>query len=357
MGVYRRQLDEAQTGLHNRSNLFTTSLPLAQRPSARAAADPAPIWTTGLPADQAIARNTQWRTLREQQGSDGFFNILASRAHHADFRRQVWDVIDVISQDNPQSRTLRRELFDRACEAGCTDLAAATFTDLQVLAMTHKARIQARLDMNGAPLVALSKGLFRLKQVDDIAAAEIASSRAIIDDPATSRELRNSHNLRIRDPHEMTMAYRFGLRDRLQLPFQPQTLSFIGMAGVTPAMLDAAYRKVSTLNGSPEEFQALVSMNFWQDFIIHKYQAQFDASRQPFQDRQEILDSQSSQRLLSEAQYKSQTDDVTAQLAIVEATLIQTLTRQELQPRTTIEAPPANVTPAQETPGSSGATL
>jgi hypothetical protein len=87
MGVYRRQLDEAQTGLHNRSNLFTTSFPLAQRPSARAAADPAPIWTTGLPADQAIARNTQWRTLREQQGSDGFFNILASRAHHADFRR------------------------------------------------------------------------------------------------------------------------------------------------------------------------------------------------------------------------------------------------------------------------------
>lgn len=357
MGVYRMQLDEAQTGLHNRFNLFTTSFPLAQRPIARTAAEPTPIWTTGLPTDQAFARNTQWRTLREQPGSDGFFNILASRAHHADFRRQVWDVIDVISQDDPQSRTLRRELFDRACEAGCTDLAAATFTDLQVLAMTYKARVQARLDLNGAPLVALSKGLFRLKQVDDIAAAEIASSRAIIDDPATSRELRNSHHLRIRDPHEMTMAYRFGLKDRLQLPFQPQALTFIGMAGVTPAMLDAAYRKVSTLNGSPEEFQALVSMDFWQDFIIHKYQAQFDASRQPFQNRQEILDSQSSQGLLSEAQYNMQTDDVTAQLAIVEATLIQTLTRQELQPRTMIEAPPADVTPAQETPGTSGAML
>jgi hypothetical protein len=52
-----------------------------------------------------------------------------------------------------------------------------------------------------------------------------------------------------------------------------------------------------------------------------------------------------------------QTDDVTAQLAIVEATLIQTLTRQELQPRTMIEAPPADVTPVQETPGTSGAML
>jgi len=126
---------------------------------------------------------------------------------------------------------------------------------------------------------------------------------------------------------------------------------------VTPAMLDTAYQKITALNGSPEEFQALVSMDFWQDFIIHKYQAQFDASRQPFQDRQEILDRQSSQGLLSEAQYHSQTDDVTAQLAIVEATLIQTLTRRELQPRTTTEVPSANVTPADEIPVPSGATV
>lgn len=355
--AYRERLTAAGTPLNRTLNLISTSVAVARRPVARNIMEPGRQWTEGLSVDEVSLRKTQWRTLREQEGSDGFFNILASRVQHADFRRQAWDVIDVITEDSPQSRTLRRELFDRACEAGCTDLAAATFTDLQVLAMTHKARVQARQDMNGGPLVELSKGLFRLKQVDELAAAEIASSRAIIDDPATSRELRNSHSLRIRDPHEMTMAYRFGLRDRLQLPFQPQSLTFIGMAGVTPAMLEVAYRKITALNGSPEEFQALVSMDFWQDFIIHKYQAQFDAGRQPFQDRQELLDSQSSQRLLSEAQYNSQTDDVTAQLAIVEATLIQTLTRQELQPRTTIETPSANVTPADETPRPSGATV
>ncbi|TMU79646.1 hypothetical protein FGA82_12705 [Pseudomonas fluorescens] len=355
--AYSERLRLAGTPLNRTPNLISTAVTVARRAIARDTMEPDPRWTAGLSVEQAAARKTQWRTLREQEGSDGFFNILASRVHHADFRRQVWDVIDVLTEASPQSRTLRRELFDRACEAGCTDLAAATFTDLQILAMTHKARVQARQDMNGGRLVELSKGLFRLKHVDGFAAAEIASSRAIIDDPATSREQRNSHSLRIRDPHEMTMAYRFGLKDRLQLPFQPQSLSFIGMAGVTPAVLDVAYQKVIALNGSPEEFQALVSMDFWQDFIIHKYQAQFDASRQPFQDRQEILDSQSSQRLLSEAQYNSQTDDVTAQLAIVEATLIQTLTRQELQPRATIETTSANVTPADETAGPSGATV
>ena len=355
--AYGERLSLVRMPLNRSPNLISTAVAVVRPAIVRDTLEPDLRWTAGLPADQATVRQAQWRTLREQEGSDGFFNILASRAHHADFRRQVWDVIDVITEDNPQSRTLRRELFDRACEAGCTDLAAATFTDLQVLAMTHKARVQARQDLDGKPLIALSKGLFRLKHVDDIAAAEIASSRAIINNPATSRELRNSHSQRIRDPHEMTMAYRFGLKDRLQLPFQPQSLTFIGMARVTPAMLDTAYQKITALNGSPEEFQALVSMDFWQDFIIHKYQAQFDASRQPFQDRQEILDRQSSQGLLSEAQYHSQTDDVTAQLAIVEATLIQTLTRRELQPRTTTEVPSANVTPADEIPVPSGATV
>ncbi|WP_322845708.1 NEL-type E3 ubiquitin ligase domain-containing protein [Pseudomonas sp. B33.4] len=355
--AYQERLRLAGTPLNRRPNLITTSVSAVRRTMATGILEPDPRWTAGLTVEQATARTAQWRALREQEGSEGFFNILANRIHHRDFRRQAWDVIDVISENNPQSRSLRRELFDRACEAGCTDLAAATFTDLQVLAMTHKARVQARQDMNGAPLVELSNGLFRLKHVDAIAAAEIASSRAIVNDSATSPQLQNTHRLRIRDPHEMTMAYRFGLKDRLQLPFQPQSLSFIGMAGVTPAMLDVAYQKVIALNGSPEEFQALVSMDFWQDFIIHKYQAQFDASRQPFQDRQEVLDGQSAQRLLSEAQYNSQTDDVTAQLAIVEATLIQTLTRQELQPRTSIEASSANFTPADETPGASGATV
>ncbi|VVO46935.1 hypothetical protein PS838_00085 [Pseudomonas fluorescens] len=353
LGVYRQRLTDAGTRLNRTPNLFTTSSPDARRPEPVArAVELHPLWLVGLSADKVSTRTEQWRMLREQQGSDGFFNIIQSRTGHPDFRRQVWEVIDVITENNTQSRALRRELFARACEAGCTDLAAATFTDLQILAISHKARIQAKLELNGTQLVDLSKGLFRLKQVDDIAAADLESSRAIVSDPTTSAEQRTHHRNRIHDPHEMTMAYRFGLKDRLQLPFQPETLSFIGMANVTPTMLDAAYRKVVALDGSPEVFEALVSMDFWQDFITHKYQSQFEDSRQPFQDRQAILDEQKSQGKLTESEYKTRTDDLQAQHAIAEATLIQTLTRQELQPDPTIEGRPASDTPENEaTPG------
>ncbi|MBC3271487.1 hypothetical protein HU765_16195 [Pseudomonas sp. SWRI81] len=343
---YVQRLRDAGLALNRGPNLVTSSQLVARQPD-RNPLELREQWISGLSADEVAARRAQWRMLRELEGSDGFFNIIESRSGHADFRRQVWEVIDVMTDNDAQSRALRRELFDRACEAGCTDLAAATFTDLQILAVTHKARMQARQDKNGAPLVTLSRGLFRLKQVDDIAAAHVASSRLIINDPATSEAQRNVHRRRIRDQHEVTMAYRFGLKDRLQLPFQPQSLTFILMAEVTPGMLEAAYNKVIVLNDSPEEFQALVSMDFWQDFVIYKYQTQFEASRQPFQDRQAALDSQYAQEQLTEAQYIAQTNDGQAQLAIAEAALIQELTRQELQPRTTVETSPADESAAQ----------
>ncbi|WP_307338527.1 NEL-type E3 ubiquitin ligase domain-containing protein [Pseudomonas lini] len=299
-------------------------------------------WTEGLPPDQTLVRRAQWRTLREDQGSDGFFNIIQSRTRHQDFRRQVWDVIDAITEDNPESLVMRREVFDRACEAGCTDLAAATFTDLQILTATHRARTQARNELNGTPLVSFSRSLFRLRHVDDIAAADLESSRAIINNPATSAQQKRHHRNRIHDPHEMVMAYRFGLKDRLQLPFQPEALNYIGMADVTPAMLDAAYRKIVALDDSPEEFQALVALDLWQDYITHKYLKKFEDCRQPFQDQQAILDSRASQQQLTEAEYKAQTNDLQALLAIEEATLIQALTRQELQPRSPNEEPSAS---------------
>jgi len=338
--LYSERLAAAGTPLQHRLNLLTTARPVSriQVPIENPVALN-PRWVAGLSPQQAATRIAQMNTLRAQEGSDGFFNIIAGLAHHQDFRRQAWDVIEVISENNPQSRALRRELFDRACEAGCTDLAAATFTDLQVLAMTHKARVKAREDGNGTPLVELSKGLFRLKQVDDIAAAQVAASRAIADNPQIAAGERNRHRLRIRDPHEMTMAYRFGLKDRLQLPFQPQTLSFIGMADVTTEMLELAYRKVVATNDSPEEVQALVATDFWQDFITYKYSPQFDAARQPYQEKQAELSAQFSNKTLTQAQYDTQTDDLTAQLAISEATLIQALTRQELQPDAPVAVP------------------
>ncbi|MBC3258500.1 hypothetical protein HU733_23660 [Pseudomonas paralactis] len=290
--------------------------------------------TAGLAPDRLHARRTQWNALREQPNADPFFNLLNRLerldAGQADYQRRVWEVIDAISENSPQSEALRKEIFDRAGEPTCCDRAAFSFGNLETTVLVYRARSQAMDQSQGVHLSTLSKGLFRLHEVDKIASADIQRSEAIVNDPAVSETDKRPHRRRLGEEVEIRLAYRHGLKERLQLPGQPPSTAFTQLAGVTQTMLDSAYEAVIALDNSPEEFQALVSREFWQVYITNKYQAQFEVQRQPYQERLEALHNSFAAQQLPETAYKEQTDSQQALLAIEEAELIQTLTRQEL---------------------------
>lgn len=290
--------------------------------------------TRGLPAARVSTRRTQWNALREQQGANAFFDLLQRLEQldtgEADYQRRVWEVIDAITQNSQESENLRKEIFERAGEPTCCDRAAFSFGNLETIVLVYKARNQAMDQSQGAQLASLSKGLFRLHEVDKLAAADIQRSEAIVNDPAVPQTQKAPHRRRLGEEVEIRLAYRHGLKDRLQLPGQPPRTAFTQLAGVTQKMLDSAYETVMALDNSPEEFQALVSREFWQVYITNKYQAQFEAQRQPFQERLEALHTSFAAQQLPEAAYKEQTESQQALLAIEEAELIQTLTRQEL---------------------------
>lgn len=290
--------------------------------------------TKGLPSPQVSTRRTQWNALREQQGANAFFDLL-QRLHQldtneADYQRRVWEVIDAITENSAESENLRKEIFERAGDPTCCDRAAFSFGNLETIVLAYKARSQAKDQSQGTQLANLSKGLFRLHEVDKIAAADIQRSEAIVNDSAVPETQKGPHRSRLGEEVEIRLAYRHGLKDRLQLPGQPQRTAFTHLAGVTQEMLDSAYATVMALDNSPEEFQALVSREFWQVYITNKYQSQFEAQRQPYQERIEALHDRFAERQLSETAYKEQIDSQQALLAIEEAELIQTLTRQEL---------------------------
>lgn len=104
----------------------------------------------------------------------------------------------------------------------------------------------------------------------------------------------------------------------------------IEVRNVTPAMLNQAYTKVVALDSSPAEFQSLVAKDFWKDFVTNKYRPQFEAQREPYQDRLASLRESQQAGTLSEAQYKTQSEELDAQLQIEESGLIEKLTRAEL---------------------------
>lgn len=320
-------------GLPNMLRLTADIAPNRVAPTA-GAQDPFLRWAQGMSTQEASSKRPLWVTLERAPRAAPFFDILErlepAGAGHADLQRRVWEVIESITQDTVESETLRKELLDLAGEPGCCDLAAFSFSNLEVRTMAYKARLQATDQTQGVQLARLSRGLFRLHEVDKIASADIQRSEAIVNDPRVSVANKVPHTQRLAEEVEIRLAYRYGLKDRLQLPGQPQQVRHIKLGGVTASMLDTAYDTIKALDNSAQELQALLSRGFWQDYLTGKYAVQFDALRHPLHDQLADLRSRFESNAITEALYKHRSGELQLQLQIKDAALIETLTRQEL---------------------------
>jgi len=291
-------------------------------------------WTLDMSIELLATRRTQWRTLSAQRESAGFFSVLAdlqeAGAGHEDLQQRVWGVIDSITQPNLESEQLREAMFEWSGRPACCDRAALSFSNLEIMAMVYKARTLAQDGQQGAALLKLSRGLFRLDKVEKIALADIERRTATINaTPGWSSAQKARHIKRLEEV-EIRLAYRFGLKDRLGLPGQPQYVRFTRLGRVTPQMLDSAQAQVLALDNSPEELQALVERDFWKSYLANKYKSQFETQQTPYQTKQASLYETLESGELSQASYKEQSADLDAQLQIEEAALVETLTRQEL---------------------------
>ncbi|WP_422607121.1 NEL-type E3 ubiquitin ligase domain-containing protein [Pseudomonas sp.] len=332
LALYNDRLVAAGTPMTGPNNLFVTSTRLPAPAIIRfGLANALQRWTQGLNADEIATRTAQWQALRNQPGSNGLFDtidrLLVDNTGHADLQRRVWNLIDSITQNSPESESLRKDLFDRAGEAACCDRAAFTFANLENRTLMYHARAQATDPTQGAQLAELSHALFRLHEVDKIASADIAQREANIARSSTP----HTHLPVVGEEVEIRLFYRHALKDRLHLLGQPEQMGFAHLVSVTKEQLDNAFKRVKALENSPEEFEALISRDFWQEFIVHKYRAQFEAQRQPFMERQNALDADHSRNALSFNEYDTQAKALQASLAIDEAALINTLTEKELK--------------------------
>ncbi|MGK9415772.1 dermonecrotic toxin domain-containing protein [Pseudomonas cedrina] len=292
-------------------------------------------WTSGLTDAQRATRRAQWLALRAQPGSDGFMRMLGDLdtggAQHADLQGRVWDVIDTISPQTEAADALRGRMFDWAGAATCCDRAALSFSNVEIMAMVHKARLQAGDQTQGLALMKLSRGLFRLDEVEKTALADIQKRTETINNQPGLTPLQRRQRIEALEEVEIRLAYRLGLKapDRLDLPAQAQGGRFTGLARVSEQTLDETCKRILALDGSPEEFQALVSRDFWQEYLTQKYPGRFQAMSQPFHDQMTQLHEKMDAGDLSASGFEGKSNDLQGQLAIAEATLIETLTRAE----------------------------
>lgn len=354
--AYGERLERAGLASTERPNrLVNTALSAAGR-SAPGGSEGAQFrrWAVGLSESEVSAREAQWASLRGQAGSQGFFEVLrdlqTTSVAHEDLQQRVWEVIDSITANSTQSERLREQMFEWAGRAACCDRAALSFSNMEVMALVDKARLQALDATQGEALSSLSKGLFRLDQVEQIALRDIDQRRLAINNDAALSPADKTLRLARLEEVEIRLAYRYGLKDRLQLPGQPVDVKFTHLGNVTPQMLDAAYTHVVALDNSASMFQTLLAREFWQDYVTQKYRSQFDAQSKPYQERMAGLHDKYTDGTLTEAVYDAQAKALQAQLAIDDAALIETLTRQEIAEHVLAKGPLEAITETGSSP-------
>jgi hypothetical protein len=158
---------------------------------------------------------------------------------------------------------LRTILFASSNTHGtCVDGRILTFSALESKVFTHNALLEipvGRLAEKGEALLKLSRQLFRLDKVDDLATKAAARSG--------------------RDEAEVRLGYRIGLTDGwsdgLQLPGQPKHMTYA--SGVTSRQLADARVEVINAEHGDGFFEDLIQRDYWVDYLKEKYPEEFRA--------------------------------------------------------------------------------
>lgn len=288
-------------------------------------------WLHNLPAEQLEDKRALWQSLETEPQSGEFFQLLngllrPNQDIDAHLQARVWQMLDAARNDTE----LRRELFEQAGEPACGDRASLSFSYLDIKLMIHEAK---KLSVDGdeaATLIRLAKGLFRLDEVERIALRDVQGRRDAINARQGLSAAQKVELLRQIEEVEVRLAYRVGLRSRLELPGQPSSGLYLHMANVSSAMLEAAASEVMALDGSPQQMQSLVGRDFWIDYLRREHAAAFQALTDTLSTDLLELDDAKAAGTLAEADYISQSEALGLQQRVKEAELIQSLTQEEL---------------------------
>ncbi|WP_434675806.1 NEL-type E3 ubiquitin ligase domain-containing protein [Pseudomonas sp. D3-10] len=290
-------------------------------------------WLRDLPPEQQQDRKDLWRSLQAEPQSGEFFQLLSrligsyqDTENYSDLQARVWQMLEAARD----STDLRRELFELAGEPACEDRASLSFSNLEIKLMIHNAKALPVEGDEAATLIRLAKGLFRLDEVERIALRDIQGRRAAINAREELTAAQKTELIRQIEEVEVRLAYRAGLRDRLELPGQPKGGRFTSLGNVSSAMLDAAAAEVLSLDDSPEQMQSLVGRDFWIDYLKQQHAADFQALTDALTEDLLALDEQKADGTLEEADYNSRTEALDLQQRFKEAELIQSLTQDEL---------------------------
>lgn len=275
------------------------------------------LWLSGLDEADTEIRGALWDALQAEPGSEHFMQMMAELTCTSDYRQaqtalaeRVWGLMAQARGDT----ALREELFSLAANPRtCVDSVLSCYSVLEVRGLVAKALHDASVEQAQAARLSLARRLFRLDRVERIATEAMASARAL------GREV---------DEIEVSLAYRTGLADELDLPGQPRTMQFGAIAGVTRAQLDAAAATVRSEEAGKGLAEYISQRDFWVQYLEAQHTEAFTAAEQASWDGLEKLDDE--REKLDDKQYVTRANQLAADRNKARQDLILRLTREAL---------------------------
>lgn len=274
-------------------------------------------WLADLEVPEQLRRGALWDQLRAEQGSGELFDLFDQLTGTSDFeraqadlRRRVGVMLNALAADS----ALREEVFNLAASPRtCVDSVASCFSTLEVrVLMTQELQRYALAEGQSARLN-LARRLFRLDRVEQFAREDITA--------------RLSAGQSV-DEIEVSLAYRTGLAQRLELPGQPRTLQFAVLSGVTEASLDQAAEAVRLAEASEALAVYVGERDFWREHLRRENAQRFEGVEQLFWKRLEALSAQ--QESLAEGIYLQRINQLSDERQAALDALFLTLTQQAL---------------------------
>ncbi|MGG5289575.1 NEL-type E3 ubiquitin ligase domain-containing protein [Pseudomonas shirazensis] len=237
-------------------------------------------WLADFSVEERAIFSEQWLALTQQPGCDDLMRFLNDLGRSRDYdlqgidlRRRIWSLVEVCVENTQ----VREAIFQQAAgPRTCADqmLLMLSLFEVRALVATRTAELVSA-DVSPA-LVQLGRELYRLDEVDRIAAQHIG-------------ELRTSNPYGLIDEVEIHLAYRAGLVRPLGLPAQARYMYHRMFSDVNDAHLHESARTILLAETDARIADSMSQRTFWTDFLRATYAEKYETLNQPYHDRLEAL--------------------------------------------------------------------
>ena len=215
-------------------------------------------WLAGVATAEQDSRRALWQQLLENESPNpaDVFQVLRDLTRtyaYTHSREALTARVWVLLQAMGESTQLRNNVFLKTYGAGnCGDSVLLAFTNMELQLRIHQAKSTPTSREADQALLALSKGVFYLRQLDQFS-YDFIHARRLAGLPV--------------DAAEVTIYMRWKLADEFDLPLHPLELLYTVESYVTTQVIEQARQALEHAASTDAPQEMLLSEEFWIEYL------------------------------------------------------------------------------------------